>query len=276
MSATVDGAAWAAIASNLKAEADDEVPGGIEIGGTGGGGLDSRRMTINLYNISSPGTYPLGVTATIFGGYATFARTNGAIWHTALNGGAGEVVVTDLTASRIRGNFSFEGSPFPFTPATGTIVVASGSFDVPIEGTVLPVPDGIGSTLRATFDGAMYNASYVAVTGVAAGNWVISTSTEAYTLTFYLSEVAGPGVYPIRFDTPFRTALVQAGVGAPPGMNCCWGANPGDTGDLTIETLTERRATGTFSARLVPQDGTSAAETLVIADGVFDVGLDPR
>ena len=276
MTAMIDGAAWTGVAATISATVDEDIPGGYIIDGTSGSGLGTRRMTINLYNIDEPGTYPLGVTASVFGGYATIAQTSGSIWYTAATGAAGQVTVTSLTASRIKGTFSFDASPFPFTPAMGTLVVTAGEFDVKVEGTAVPVPEGIGGELSAMFNGALFNASSALVTHNSEEEFFFSTLNDDFNVGIYLDGVTGPGVYPLNFSSPFRSAVVLAGSGAAEGTNCCWGANPGDAGSVTIATLTKRRITGSLEMTLVPQDNSPAAGPLVITKGSFDLGLDAR
>jgi hypothetical protein len=67
-------------------------------------------LTVTLTNIDAPGTYPLGVNLTGFGGTATVGQRSDG-WGTPLRGAAGDagsVVVTSRTATRIKGTFSFD------------------------------------------------------------------------------------------------------------------------------------------------------------------------
>jgi hypothetical protein len=54
---------------------------------------------------------------------------NGVAWTTNTTGGAGTVVVTTLTASRVAGTFTFDAPPSP-GQGTTTAHVTSGTFDV--------------------------------------------------------------------------------------------------------------------------------------------------
>jgi hypothetical protein len=272
MTALVDGQAWTGTASTLYARAVPEIPGGYEIGGRFLQGLSTQVMEIRLYNLDATGTYPLGVLATNFGGYATFAVSSGAIWHTSHTGAAGSITLATLSATRIKGTFEFSAAAYPNTPATGTKTVTSGQFDLAIEGTATVVPDNVGCRLDATMNGVPYHASYVAVTHNG-DDYVFSTQSNLYNFTFYIPDLTGPGEYPLSFVPPIRTALVLAGSEATVETECCWGANPADTGLLTITSLSEARAAGTFSMTLEPQAGTNSTAPLTIADGTFDVGL---
>jgi len=51
-------------------------------------------------------------------------------WATGQTGGTGSVVITALTANHITGTFSFDATPIPSTPTTGTLHVTNGVFDL--------------------------------------------------------------------------------------------------------------------------------------------------
>ena len=112
MSATVNGQPWTPTADGIRAEALDDVPGGYRILGTYPLGAGGRTIDLELYNIDAPGTYPLGVNATVFGGYASVQNTSGSLWHTRYSGASGEVVVTQVAGSHIVGTFSFTAPRF--------------------------------------------------------------------------------------------------------------------------------------------------------------------
>ena len=55
--------------------------------------------------------------------------------------------------------------------------------------------------------------------------------------------------------------------------HCCWGLNAGgDTGTITITSLTPARVKGTFSGTLQSQPNKPATAPLVVTDGSERVG----
>ena len=271
MTATVDGQPWIGATSTLRARAVPAIAGGYEIAGVHNPGLDGRQIVINLYNIDTPGTYPLGVNPTIFGGYALYTRTGGATWQSPYSGSAGEVVVTELTATRIIGTFHFFATPLAGTLASGTHTITAGEFDLPLEGTAAPIPEDVGSHFSASLNGSFYSAAYAALADIG-GHRVATIQNNSYNITFFLDGIADPGVYPLSMDAPVRIAEVNAGADAPAGTNCCWGISSEDVGTVTVTSLTSARMTGSFSMTLVPRPDTPATSPLVITNGSFSLG----
>src|SRR5678815_2774364 len=72
-------------------------------------GTTAQSISLSLYNIAGPGTYPLGVNSTNFGGIGTVAE-GATAWTTPLSGAAGTVNITSLTPTRIAGTFSFNAA----------------------------------------------------------------------------------------------------------------------------------------------------------------------
>src|SRR5437868_6213193 len=64
--AVVDGAAWVADANTLSA--NHPRPGHYVLRGYRVSGSASLNLELDFDNISTPGTYPLGVSSTVFGG----------------------------------------------------------------------------------------------------------------------------------------------------------------------------------------------------------------
>jgi hypothetical protein len=124
ISATVNGAAWAG--SSVKyATYSSQV---LSIGGTNGSG---QLVSIALANLTAVGTYSLspgnpnaGIANVIEGGGT-------AIWASNIGGGSGTITVTTFSLTRMAGSFSFSAVPAN-AGATGTMVVANGSFDLPL------------------------------------------------------------------------------------------------------------------------------------------------
>jgi hypothetical protein len=272
LAATIDGAAQTADSSTVRAVATPAIAGGIKIAGTFLAGVNTHLMTINLYNIDKPGTYPLGVNPTVYGGYVTDSRTSGATWQTPLSGESGEVVITAISATRIAGTFHFFATPFTGTPATGTRSVTLGRFDVPVAGTVKPVPANTGAILFASIDGLLYNAAHASLIKSGAIHTVISMNTS-YKVSLLLSGITGPGTYPIALAPPNRNIIVEGGTDSPAGTHCCWGPVVGDSGSVTITSLTADRMRGTFTVKLLPRAGTAATAPMMITNGTFDLGF---
>ncbi|MCC6243740.1 MAG: hypothetical protein IT353_12930, partial [Gemmatimonadaceae bacterium] len=86
--ATIDGAAWSSLSSTAAAG-----PGGnfTLIGSQVGASVTS--LTLSLYSIGAPGTYPLGVSGNVVGGIGTVV-TAPSTWLTPLSGAAGTVTIT--------------------------------------------------------------------------------------------------------------------------------------------------------------------------------------
>ncbi len=86
-------------------------------------------LGITVTGVTGPGTYSL---ASSDGGVAEFeSLTQGsAQWVTGYNGGTGSVTINSVSATGASGTFSFTGAASPGTPATGTISVTNGKFNV--------------------------------------------------------------------------------------------------------------------------------------------------
>lgn len=270
MSARVDGAAWEAAQSvNLMAATVKAIPGGYQIVAFDTPGTSFRQIALNLYNLDSPGTYPFGVTASVVGAYATFQMSGSRTWQTDYTGEAGTLTLSTVNAERLAGTFQFSATPFPTSPATGTVVVTEGMFDVPVSGTVTPVAEGNGSTLSADLGGDFFNASTVVVTGVSP-NLFFNAVNDEYNIGFSITGFSGEDEY--ELDFPTVSVLVIAGNGGATGTNCCWVASQG-VGVVEFSRADDDRLVGSFSATLQPQAGSNASEPLVITAGVFDIGL---
>ena len=97
MSASIDGTGW----SSTSATASANTGGIFTITGLQLGSGTSVTMT--LYSIGAPGTFPLGVGGTVAGGLASVVSgTSG--WSTPLSGDAGSVTVTSVSPTRIAGS----------------------------------------------------------------------------------------------------------------------------------------------------------------------------
>lgn len=274
MSATIDGQPWAASASSVSAQALGSIPGAFVLTGTQiKSSTDVSVMSFSLYNISGPGTYDLGVTSTMFGGTVLFVE-GGAGWLTELSGLAGTVTITALTPTRIAGTFNFEAIAST-GGASGTRTVTSGEFDLPLQsgGSLLPVPESAGSRVSASLNGTAWNGASIAL-GYANESLAFSTGNTDFFVTLVASAIAAPGVYPLNNGIPMRSVRVTNGTDAATETNCCWDSGQaGASGSVTITSITADRIVGSFSVMLPPDPGSAASSNMVIANGLFDLGL---
>jgi hypothetical protein len=278
--AVVNGKAWAAEPIGVTATAVPGVPGGVVVVGSQVAGAMVTGLSISLNDLTGPGRYALGVGPGVYGGTASVgegATGTGAsnAWETPLNGVAGSITITTLGAGRIAATFEFVAEPGRRNAVGGTRMVTAGRIDLPLTGTLTPVPDSEGARVSAKLGGTPYNAWLVDGTlhdfmGGAGVN--ISTTSSENALSLMLVGVTAPGAYPLSNMAPVRSLL--AGKNGGDAGHCCWGLNAGgDVGTITITSLTATRVKGTFSGTLQPQPGKPATGPLVVSDGEFDVGI---
>ena len=271
--AVVDGTAWSADAATIGAQTVGGVPGGfVIVGSQVVSSNDVRSISLSLYNVRGPGTYALGVFPNVVGGIGSYGQGGGSAanaWTTALNGYAGSITLTALTATRIAGTFHFDATD----NASSVREITQGEFDLPLNsGGALPVvPDNAGGRLTGTMGGAAYNASLVAVTQSGASGVGFSSTSDTLGVTIALAGVTAAGTYDITTQSVAsgRYILVNRfGVSPTP----TWGTGTGTTGSVVVTSLTATRVKGTFTATLGPQANTGATTPLTVS-GDFDVGL---
>ena len=269
MTARVDGAEWTS--SQATAAPVPNAPGWYVISGSVATANQALAISISVYNVDGPGTYPLGVGSTAFGGIAILAEGGGG-WVTPLSGAAGSITITALTATRMAGNFSFtaEGST---GGATGTRTVTDGEFGLEFatQNPLTQVPDHVGGRVSATIGGASWSAATIVATA-GATSFIMTTSNDQRTLSFVLNNIAGPDTYDIASSQSYVVQVLGPDLN-PQGDPCCWTETSGNTGSVTIATMTATRVTGSFSATLAPTPGTNASAPLTITGGTFDVGI---
>jgi len=280
--ATIDGQSWQAESIGTSAAAVPGVPGSLVIVGAQTSGGQTRGVTLTLFNISSTGTYPLGVSSDVFGGIGQVGEGSGGggnaqSWITDDTGAAGTITLTNLSGGRIAGTFSFVASPGHSNTVGGTRTVTDGSFDLAFSGNLSPVPANVGSKLGGTLGGRSYNASTVSgfATGPLGGPGVsISTLNKDHGISITLSDVSAPGTYALD-NTGGNARLMGAGRNGGDAEHCCWGGgNTGaDVGSVTITSISADRVKGTFTATLQPVPGKPATTPLTVTDGSFDVGF---
>ncbi|MDQ3697488.1 MAG: DUF6252 family protein [Gemmatimonadota bacterium] len=267
--ATIDGQAWESDLLSQAAVAGS--PGTYTL--TGGKVLSStdfRGITLALFNIGAAGTYPLGVGVFAFGGMGIVSEP-GAAWSTPNSGAAGSITITTLTTTRIAGTFEFTTTTSLTPGATGTRTVTDGEFDLPVRrtsGTFGPLPDNQGSRASATIDGAAWNAAELVVS-YSFGTLALGISNDRRSINMIFANVTGPGTYPLASPS---SVSAMGGTSDPTSL-CCWLQPTGNSGSLTVTSLTATRVKGTFSFTLAPSPNTTATGPLVITNGQFDFGL---
>jgi hypothetical protein len=262
MSATIDGGAWVADDPYVFVTNSAALPGFFSISGTSTG-ASALSVLLTLYNIAGPGSYPLGVGSSVFGGIAAIGAASGG-WATPGTGADGTVTITALSGTRIAGTFSFTATPSTGS-AAGDRTVTDGQFDITWSGTLVALPENAGSRVSGTIGGTPF--SPVNVVGLlSGGNLSISAGNFETAVGIQISSFTGAGTYPLSSVVPLRTVTVAAGSAA-------WGAGTGMSGTITITSSTSGRVAGTYSGTLAPTGGTTATGTIEVVGGSFDVGL---
>jgi hypothetical protein len=275
--AKVDGKEWAAEPIGVTASAGG-VPGGLVVVGSQTAGGVTTGLTISLGDITGPGTYALGVGPGVYGGLGSVGEGTGGgkaiVWQTPLSGLAGSITITAVGDGRLVATFAYQAEADKRNTAGGTRSVTDGRIDLPLRGTLPPVPEDQGSKLSAVLGGARYNAWTVTarLKDITGGPGVLIDSTSAENaVSLSLSAVTAPGSFTFSNRDPVRAIVVGKNGGD--ASHCCWGLNAGnDVISVTITSLTPARVKGTFSGTLQPQPGKPATAPLVITDGTFDVG----
>lgn len=270
--ATIDGEDFSSDPAyvNLGVNISAQAPGLFVISGAHVEGTSSEAINLSLYNVRGPGTYPIGVGATVDGGSA-IVTDDGKGWGTDLSGDAGTVTITQLTATRIKGTFSFVAQAVT-GGATGTREVTDGDFDLAVNsgGSLPAVPDEKGGSVRGDLDGNWNASTAIAIT--TSTTFALTASNTDHTLSVTIGEFAGAGTYALSQTNPIRMAQVQGPNSSPSSSNCCWGgALAAGTGSITITSATSTRVKGTVTATLPASGGTATSDLTVDVD--FDVGL---
>ena len=265
MTASVDGQAFSATTATAAAASSSAVAV-YTLTGTQVSGSTARSIALSLYNISGPGTYPLGVNSTNFGGTASFLDGSSS-WFTPLDGVAGTAIVTSLTSSRIAGTFSFTAASA--VPPISTRSVTSGAFDLPITGTPGTVQPYQGSSLRATLGTTAWIGATIVIVSKTGGAYAFggsSTPTVAgpgtSNMNIILTGVNGPGTHAVGPAQGSQLSVTFGGSGYSSNLT-------GSSGSVVVTSVDANRLKGTFSATLA--SGGSAA--LSVSGGTFDIGL---
>lgn len=271
MTATIDGQAFASDSQAATATATSTIPGSYFLTGTKVTSTTNYlSLTIALYNIAATGTYPLGVTSTIFGGIGGVYQQSTATvasWSTPLSGASGMVTVSTLTTSRIAGTFAFTAAPT--VGSTSTRIVTNGSFDLPVTGSAGTLPPNAGSSITARLNGTSWTAAAVVNVGYSSGLLFFGGATGAgnptYQLGFTLGPLTGPGTYSFTRLGPTTLSVLST------SQSQVWDSHIGGTGSVVVTDLTTARIKGSFTATLPPASGTGPM--LTIDNASFNVGL---
>lgn len=257
-SAIIDGASWKSAFSAAAA-----INGGIF---TLTGSQGATALSLTLYHIGAPGTYPLGVGGTVAGGIGTVSVSPNS-WSTPLSGAAGSITISAVSPTRIAGTFNFTAAP-QVGQSGATRTVTSGSFDLPVSGpATLVVPDGAGSKVTGTVAGSAFNAAtVVTVTLPSSGTLTFGGSNTAYSINLILSGYTGVGSYALGSGVQRTMQVTNA------ANQKVWGGSAGNNaGTIVITSATATRVKGTFTATL----GASAVnpgEAPITLNGSFEIG----
>lgn len=258
--ANIDGSSWTAIAAATQVLGSAN--GTFTIAGSTGG-ANAITMSMTLANLGAPGTYPLGVTASVPGGVGLITSGSSS-WSTPLTGLAGSVTVTAVSGTRIAGTFSFVASPL--ISGTGNRNVTQGSFDLPVtsSGSVAVAPNR-GSRVAGTLNGSPWNAATVVmVTPPSSGTLTMGAGTNTHLFNLIISGYAGPGTYTLG------TGVVRSMTLALLGTSQGWGGQGANSGTVTITSATADRIQGNLNVTLQPVGATQGVVTFSAA---FDLGL---
>jgi hypothetical protein len=227
-------------------------------------GSNNYTLTLELENVYRTGTYPLGVEISMFGGYGFLTDPDDS-WLTPTTGNAGEVVITELTATRMVGTFHFTVEEGPGT-APSTHAVTQGEFDLPVTGPYGVADPDMGSSFSANIGSTIYfyQVAPVLVGGAAPQLMIVAYSPDGI-ITIALSDftqTTGTVVYPTSTSVPIRTiALGQTAGGWTTAVT-------GGSGSVNL-TVTADRFSGTFTAQVVPTGGGGPARAI---SGTFSIG----
>lgn len=254
MSAEVDGESWSGLGNAARAA------GGIYTI-TGVDGTDG--ISIQLFNISGPGTYALGMNTTGFGGTAIFSTT-GAGWGTPLTGLAGSVTITTLTDTRIAGTFAYEATPLNGS-AAGTKQVTDGEFDMLMQtaGAWTP-PD--------PWDGSRLNGRVGTDTVIGATMAVVLNSDDLLFTGHNMTHVMALTVQDLTAIGPFSfhdTAPIRRVQLTDINGSLIYLTDSTSAGNITVTSMNANRIAGTYTATL---KRLGAAGTITVS-GSFDVGI---
>ncbi len=143
-----------------------------------------------------------------------------------------------------------------------------------------PVGGGDGvMSFTAVIDGVDWNAEVApTATNPSPGRYLISavraTGANPLTLVLYLSNIPGPGTYPLGVAEQIIGGRAQ--IEGTIWSSATWRTyDNGAAGLITISTLSATRIVGTFSFAGHPVAATLASGIRAVTQGAFDIALTP-
>jgi hypothetical protein len=279
-SAKVDGAEWQSDSTKLTGTAGESGMFTVT-------GFDSTRavplgVTLSLYNIDKPGTYPLGMGPTTIGGSVRITEGTSNWFSHATGGQSGSVVLTTVSSTRLAGVFAVTAGPYygSFPAArTGNFpaarigslpaerIVTGASFDVPVVSSgSIEVPRYNGSTITGTMGGASWGAANVKAQVRPNGVLLIEASNVTHDVVLSIEDFAGPGTYAFGAGGPGYLRIKTQPTG--------WFAYPGSMsgGTVVVTSANSARVAGAINITAFPGLGSENAGLLKFVAS-FDVGL---
>ncbi len=213
MTARIDGVAWTAD-RRIRVRQDPRGVYTIE-------GLNSASMpeqvTLGLFNIGATGTYPMGVGATIIGGLGIYASA-AQQWSSPMDD-SGTLVITEISATRIKGTFAFAANPVALGGATGLRNITDGHFDLPLSGTYHPPTDAQGSSMVMDTGTTQAMVAATIIGSYHDTTLIFSGQTSRFLTTISLKGVHGPGSSPS--PPPIPGTRSWSGATSPPIPPIC-------------------------------------------------------
>jgi len=265
--ATINGQAWTADTIGFSVTGNPGVPGSLIISGVEVvTPTNYRTLSVTVSFIGATGQYPMGINiGTTPGGTASAVVVSGSnvtTYLTALSGAEGTVTITSLTATRMKGTFSFTADE---SPGPGPqLVVTNGTFDIALPSGFTSVPPANkGSVLSASLGGTAFNGATVTGLGdIGLGSFVVGGLTTVHSVSITTAmAITAPGSYVVGTDVNMSVLNFVTGDS--------WAALTGATGTFTITSIGNGRIVGTFDADLVPMGSTVG--NLAVTGGSFDV-----
>ena len=241
--AKIDGVDWA---PEFAVTAINPTPGFYSITAVKTMGANNYTMVLQVFNITGPGTYPLGVTVQMIGGTAQLSQAPSSGWGTPGSGAAGQVVITTLSATQMVGTFEFTATPLMGSAVNKT--VTQGQFDIPVSGTGGLAAANQGSTVTASLGGQAFTAATGSIILTTGGNPVLTIVATNLTrnITISLADMTGAATYTLSTSSPVRTIQVGDGTGM------VWtSGTTGGSGSVTISSVTAQRIIGSFTATVI-------------------------
>jgi hypothetical protein len=267
MTASIDGQAFSA---DQIATASAQTSSGVATytltGGRGTSGSNFQVITMSLWNIPGPGTYPLGVNATNFGGIASVTEGSTS-WTTPLDGVAGTITLTTLGSGRIAGTFSFTAAQI--SNPSSTKHVTNGSFDMALTGTPGTVQPYQGSSMKANLGGTEWIGATIVTVAKTGGVYSFGGGSQTggagggmSTVQITLSQVNGPGTFQIGGTSVNQVHVTVASTAYNSALS-------GSSGSVVVTSVDANRLKGTFTGTL----GSGGGPGLTVTNGTFDIGL---